>query len=92
MKKTIVKVGLAAKFNDKYWGIQDQDDGFPKYTKYGYGDICNARIVDVDYTEPTSMTWKPEFEGPYIRINPLYDELLKAKFVRIRKTTIYEEF
>ena len=81
----VIKEGVVAEYNGKYWGVQYEDG---QSTSYGFGDISNASIGNPKYClKPTDMTYDPANAGGY---NPYYNELKKATLVKVRKTIKFE--
>lgn len=80
MKKEIVKTGVVAEFEGKYWGVQYEDG---HSTSYDFGPIENARVSDPQYCKrPDDMTYSSDsYNRP---------RLQKAKLVPVTITTVYE--
>lgn len=73
--KEIIREGVVAELDGKFWGIQYQDS---YCTSYDFGDLANATIGDPKYCKkPTDMTYT---DSPYT------EKLLKSRLVRVRKT------
>jgi len=83
-QKTEVIEGVVAEYNGKFWGFQHGDI---QYTHNDFGDFDKAKICDAAFCgKPTDMTWEPK-DG---RSNSDYEQLKKAKLVKVRKTIITE--
>jgi hypothetical protein len=79
MRKELIRTGVVAEFEGRYWGIQYEDG---HSTEYDFGPIQNARISDPQYCKkPEDMTYAGDYNRP---------RLQKAKLVAITVTTIYE--
>jgi len=79
MKKTIVKTGVVAEFEGKYWGIVYQDG---KCCSEGFTDIEKAHVADPEYCKaPVHMSYAGSYDCTRLR---------KAKLVNIKITTTYE--
>ena len=77
--------GVVSELDGKYWGTQ-YADGYCKCNDFG--PIENARISDPEYcTKPTDMTYNPKNTNGF---NPDYDQLKRAKLIKIKKTIIFE--
>ncbi len=88
MEKIIETEGVAAKYDNKYWGLEFKSGGS---TSYDFVSFDKARIADPEYCKnPTDMTWNPHEQKRY---NPDYEKLSKAKLVRVKKivTINFEE-
>ena len=84
MKKEIIKTGVVAEFNGRFWGVQYEDG---HCTEHAFGPIEKAKISDPAYCHsPTDLTWIPID----MRSNPDYEQLKKARLVKITITTTYE--
>ncbi len=85
MKKVKVIEGVVAEYNGKYWGTQ-YADGYSTSKKFG--DFEKAEISNPEFcTKPTDMTWNPQSADGY---NHEYNELSKARLIKVRKTIITE--
>ena len=85
MKKVKVIEGVVAEYNGKFWGTQYKD---AQFTSNGFGDFDKADISDPKYcTKPTDKTYDPANTGGY---NPDYNQLKKARLIKVRKTITTE--
>ena len=85
MKKVKVIVGVVAEYNGKYWGTQYADG---HSTSKGFGEFDKAEISNPEYCrKPTDMTWNPQNTNGY---NHEFDELNKARLVKVKKTITTE--
>lgn len=85
MKKIKVIEGVAAEYNGEFWGKQ-YEDGCS--TSYGFGSFDKAIIHEAQFCKKaTDFTHNPETTLGY---NPDYNELKKAKLVKVKKTITIE--
>ena len=79
MKKTIVKTGVVAELNGKFFGVQYEDG---HCTSYGFGEIEKAGVSDPEFCKrPEDKTYSG---SPYV------EQLRKSKLVNVKITTTYE--
>lgn len=79
IKEIVIKTGVVAELNGKYYGIQ-YEDGHSR--SYDFGPIEKAVIADPKYcSKPTSMTYST---------SPDIKKLEMAKLVNIKVVTTYE--
>jgi hypothetical protein len=79
MKITIVKTGVVAKLNGKFFGIQHEDG---HSISYGFGEIEKAEVSNPEFCKrPEQKTYSG---SPYIQ------QLRKSKLVHVKITTTYE--
>lgn len=83
--KTIVREGVIAEYNGKYWGEEYADHGC-KCMNF-MDSIEKAEISNPEHCkEPTDKTWTPQ----HGRYNPDYERLKLARLVKVKITTTYE--
>jgi hypothetical protein len=79
---TVIKTGVVAELEGKYWGVVYEGGGHGDPTHYGWTDITRACIGNPKYcTKPTSFTYEH---------SSYYAVLARAKLVTVKKTTHYE--
>lgn len=79
MNKTIIKEGVVAEFNGKYWGTL-YDDGQSRCEDFV--SIEKAKIVSKDFCHsPTGMTYSN---------SPDFTRLFNSKLKNVKITTTYE--
>lgn len=80
MEKEIIKQGVVAEYNGKYWG-ETYSDSYS--TSHGFTDIEKAKISDAKYClKPTDMTY-----GTH---SPYHRELSKATLKKVTVNTTYK--
>jgi hypothetical protein len=84
-RKVKIIEGVVADYNGKYWGKQHGD---AQYTCNDFGDLDNADISNPEFcTKPTDKTYDPTNTNGR---NPDYDQLSKARLIKVRKTITTE--
>lgn len=85
MKKNIIIEGVVAEYNGKFWGTQYED---AKYKSKDFGEFDKAQISNPKFCKkPTDMTWNPKNTNGF---NPEYEQLKKARLLKVRKTITIE--
>lgn len=85
MKKVEIIEGVAAMYNNKFWGFQHGD---AQYTHNDFGEFDKANISDPRYCIiPTDMTYDPRNS---LGRNIDYEKLKMAKLVKVKKTITTE--